>query len=66
MHPFYLCQLRVNKIDNTLPTNSGNLSMVYDMPIVSDLLLYIKPAKGCVFGVWNPCLINFVLYTKFF
>ena len=40
--------------------------MVYDMPIVSDILLYIKPAKGCVFGVWNPCLINFVLYTKFF
>ena len=64
--PLYLYQLRINKINDTLPTNSGNLSMVDNMSIVSNLLLYIKPAKGCVFGVWNPCLINLVLHTKFF
>ena len=49
-----------------MPTNSGNLSMVDNMAIVSNLLLYIKPAKGRVFGVWYPRLINFVLYAKFF
>lgn len=64
--PLYLYQLRINKIDDTLPTNSGNLSMVDNMAIVSNLLLYIKPAKGRVFGVWYPRLINFVLYAKFF
>lgn len=39
----YLCQLRVNKIDDPLPANSGNLSMVDNMTVISNLLLYIKP-----------------------
>lgn len=62
----YLYQLRINKINDTLSTNSGNLSMVDNMPIVSNLLLYIKPAKSSVFSIWHPRLINFVLYAKFF
>lgn len=44
----YLYQLRINKINDTLSTNSGNLSMVDNMTIVSNLLLYIKPAKSSV------------------
>ena len=40
--------------------------MVDNMTVVSNLLLYIKPTKRRVFGVWNPRLINFVLYAKFF
>lgn len=62
----YLYQLRINKINDTLSTNSGNLSMVDNMTIVSNLLLYIKPAKSSVFSIWHPRLINFVLYAKLF
>ena len=54
------------QIDDTLSANSGNLSMVDNMTIISDFLLYIKPAKSSIFSIWNPCLINFVLHTKFF
>ena len=62
----YLYQLRINKINDPLSTNSGNLSMVDNMSVVSNLLLNIKPTKRRVFSVWYPRLINFVLYAKFF
>lgn len=39
----YFEELRINKIDATLSPYSGNLSMVDNMAIVSNLLLYIKP-----------------------
>lgn len=61
----YFEELRINKIDDTLSPYSGNLSMVDNMAIVSNLLLYIKPAKSSVFSIWHPRLINFVLHTKF-
>ena len=41
-HPLYLYQLRINKVDYTLSANPGNLSMVDNMTVVGNFLLYIK------------------------